>query len=71
MKVGKYAKTIVAGIVAGGMALTVALGDDTLTATEGITVALAILGAFGVYVVPNAKDESVRMVGPGEETYRR
>ncbi|MFF0469321.1 hypothetical protein ACFYPX_18055 [Micromonospora zamorensis] len=56
MKIGKYAKTIVAAVVAGATALTVAMGDDTLTATEGITVALAILGALGVYVVPNAKD---------------
>ncbi|MEQ4301604.1 hypothetical protein ABNF97_09455 [Plantactinospora sp. B6F1] len=56
MKVSKYAKTIVAAIVAGGTALTVAMGDDTLTTTEGITVALALLGAFGVYAVPNARD---------------
>lgn len=56
MKIGRYAKTIVAALVAGGTALTVATGDDVLTATEGITAALAILGAFGVYVVPNAKD---------------
>lgn len=59
MRVGRYAKTIVAAIVAGGTALTVALGDDTLTATEGITVALAILGAFGVYVVPNAPKDNI------------
>lgn len=56
MKISRYAKTIVAAIIAGATALTVALGDDTITATEGITVALAILGAFGVYVVPNSKD---------------
>ncbi|MFI6160404.1 hypothetical protein ACIA59_10690 [Micromonospora haikouensis] len=54
MKIGRYAKTIVAAAVAGGVALTVAMGDDVLTATEGITVALAVLGALGVYVVPNA-----------------
>lgn len=58
MKVSKYAKTIVAAIVAGSTALTVAMGDDTLTTTEGITVALAILGAFGVYAVPNSGDDS-------------
>ncbi len=57
MRVGKYAKTIVAGVIAGATAFTVALGDDVITATEGITVALAILGAFGVYVVPNARPE--------------
>ncbi|WFF07264.1 hypothetical protein O7622_01285 [Micromonospora sp. WMMD1076] len=56
MRIGRFAKTIVAGVVAGGVALTVAMGDDVLTATEGITVALAVLGALGVYVVPNAKD---------------
>ncbi|MFI5833227.1 hypothetical protein ACIA5A_06070 [Micromonospora sp. NPDC051300] len=54
MKIASYAKTIVAALVAAGTALTVAMGDDTLTATEGITVALALLGALGVYVVPNA-----------------
>ncbi|MFG1847763.1 hypothetical protein [Micromonospora carbonacea] len=59
MKIGRYAKTIVAAVVAGGVALTVAMGDDVLTATEGITVALAVLGALGVYVVPNAKDDGL------------
>ncbi len=58
MKIGRYAKTIVAAVVAGGVALTVAMGDDTLTATEGISVALAVLGALGVYVVPNATDST-------------
>ncbi|MGW1057635.1 hypothetical protein [Micromonospora rubida] len=60
MKIAKYAKTIVAGVIAGGVALTVAMGDDVLTATEGITVALAVLGALGVYVVPNAGDREAR-----------
>ncbi|XTZ18200.1 hypothetical protein ACQSSU_12900 [Micromonospora echinospora] len=60
MRVTRYAKTIVAALVAGGTAATVAMGDDVLTTTEGITVALAILGAFGVYVVPNAKDDQPR-----------
>lgn len=32
--------------------------DDTLTATESISVALAVLGALGVYVVPNAAVDS-------------
>jgi hypothetical protein len=61
MNVAKYAKTIVAAVVAGGVALTVAMGDNTLTATEGISVALAVLGALGVYVVPNAKDTTTRV----------
>ncbi|MFC6017206.1 hypothetical protein ACFP2T_13440 [Plantactinospora solaniradicis] len=59
MKVAKYAKTIVAAIVAGGTALAVAMGDDTLSTTEGVTIALAVLGALGVYVVPNARDTDV------------
>ncbi|MDG4796227.1 hypothetical protein [Micromonospora sp. WMMD1082] len=54
MRVASYAKTIVAAVVAGATALTVAMGDDVLTTTEGITVALAILGALGVYAIPNA-----------------
>lgn len=57
MKVARYAKTIVAAVVAGATALTVAMGDDVITATEGITVALAVLGALGVYVVPNAQED--------------
>ncbi len=57
MRIARYAKTIVAAVVAGGVALTVAMGDDVLTATEGITVALAVLGALGVYVVPNAPED--------------
>jgi hypothetical protein len=60
MKVSSYAKFIVAAVVAGGTALTVALGDNVLTATEGITVVLAVLGALGVYAVPNApKNDSI------------
>jgi flavoprotein len=57
MKVGKYAKFIVSAVMAGGTALTVALGDNVITTTEGIAVALAILGALGVYVVPNARED--------------
>lgn len=53
MKISPYAKTIVASIAAGATALTVAFGDDTLTPTEAVTVALAVLAALGVYVVPN------------------
>lgn len=59
MKVSRYGKFIVAAVIAGASALTVALGDDTISATEGITVALAILGALGVYVVPNAPKDSL------------
>lgn len=56
MKVAKYAKTIVAAIVAGGTALSVAMGDDVITSTEAVALTLAVLGALGVYVVPNRQD---------------
>lgn len=57
MKIGAYAKTIVAAVLAAASVASVALGDDVLTTTEIVNVALAVLGAFGVYVVPNAKPE--------------
>lgn len=61
MKISRYAKFIVSALVAGGTAFTVAAGDDVLSTTEIVTVALSVLGALGVYVVPNApKSEDVR-----------
>lgn len=58
MQVSKVAKTIVAAVGAAVSALTVAMGDNTISATEGITVALAVLTALGVYVVPNGGKDS-------------
>ncbi|HEX6970271.1 MAG TPA: hypothetical protein VF174_15860 [Micromonosporaceae bacterium] len=49
----KYAKSIVAAVVAAGVAITAALSDDAVTAAEWVTIALAVLGALGVYSVPN------------------
>ena len=57
MRVSAVAKTIVAAVGAGVTAVTVAVGDDILTTTEAINVALAVLTALGVYVVPNKNDE--------------
>lgn len=54
IKVGHYAKTIIAAAVAAASVVSVAVGDDILTPTELVNVALAVLGAFGVYVIPNA-----------------
>lgn len=60
MKLGKYAKAIVAAVVAGGTALGTALADDVVTTGEWVGVALAVLGALGItYVVPNAKVSDV------------
>ena len=49
----KYAKFIVAAVSAGLVALTVALTDDKVTAGEWVTIGLAVVGALGVFAVPN------------------
>lgn len=54
MKVSRYWKAIVSGMAAGTASLATALNDGTVTAGEGVTVALAVLGALGVtWAVPN------------------
>jgi hypothetical protein len=56
LKVGSFAKAIVAAASAGTGALVVAMGDNVIVTGEWVTVALAVLGALGItYVVPNAK----------------
>ncbi|MEV4670956.1 hypothetical protein AB0K34_04815 [Actinomadura sp. NPDC049382] len=56
MKIGSYAKAVVAAVVAGGTALGTALADDKVTSGEWVGVALAVLGALGItYAVPNAR----------------
>jgi hypothetical protein len=49
-----YAKTLVAVITAALIAAQTALIDGHITSNDWITIALAALGAFGVYVIPNA-----------------
>ncbi|MEI5520646.1 hypothetical protein WB388_08530 [Streptomyces brasiliscabiei] len=54
MKVSRYAKAIVAALAAGSASLVTALNDDTVTASEGVTAVLAVLGALGItWFVPN------------------
>ncbi|MFE7236078.1 hypothetical protein ACFVAF_36800 [Streptomyces sp. NPDC057596] len=54
MKISNIAKSIVAGLAAGATAAVTAVQDGQVTATEGITIALAVLGAWGItYAVPN------------------
>ena len=54
MKVSRYGKAIVAGVVAGGGAAATALQDGTVTAAEAVTIVLAVLGGTGVtWAVPN------------------
>lgn len=50
----KYAKAVVGAVTAGSTALGYALADGSLSAGEGLGVALAVLGALGIVaVVPN------------------
>lgn len=53
MKVSAVAKTIVAVVAAGVTAVVAATSDDYFTSTEMVQVAIALLAALGVYVVPN------------------
>lgn len=49
----QYAKTVVACITAGLIAAQTAIADGHITSSDWITIALAALGAFGVFVIPN------------------
>lgn len=54
MKISAIAKSIVAGAAAGATAAVTAVQDGVLTTGEGVTIALAVLGAWGiVFAVPN------------------
>jgi hypothetical protein len=52
----RYAKFIVAALTAGLIALQTAITDDRITTSEWVTIALAVLGAIGVVIVPNKTD---------------
>jgi sporulation-control protein spo0M len=57
MRVSKIAKSLVAGLAAGATAVATAVQDNVLTTGEGVTVVLAVLGAWGItYAVPNRPD---------------
>ena len=53
MPVSKYAKLVVAALAAGAVALNAAVTDGTITNGEWVTIGLAVLGALGVWAVPN------------------
>ncbi|MFI8297276.1 hypothetical protein ACIGCZ_15185 [Streptomyces nigra] len=54
MRISNVAKSIVGGLAAGATAAVTAAQDNVLTTGEGVTIALAVLGAWGiVYAVPN------------------
>ena len=54
MKIAGIAKSIVSGLAAGATAAVTAVQDNVVTTGEGVTIALAVLGAWGItYAVPN------------------
>jgi hypothetical protein len=54
MKIASIAKSILAGLAAGAAAAVTAVQDNVITTGEGVTIALAVLGAWGItYAVPN------------------
>jgi uncharacterized protein (DUF2062 family) len=59
MKISKTLKAIAGGLAAGAAAAVTAVQDGHVTAAEGITIALAVLGAYGVtWAVPNRQASS-------------
>lgn len=54
MKISSIAKSLIAGVAAGSAAAVTAAQDNVITTGEGVTMALAVLSAWGiVYAVPN------------------
>ena len=54
MKISSIAKSVVAGLAAGATAAVTAVQDGVLSTGEGVTIVLAVLGAWGItYAVPN------------------
>jgi len=51
--VKRYAKTLVAVAIGGLTVLASAITDNVVTPQEWVQIALAALGAVGVYAVPN------------------
>jgi hypothetical protein len=54
MRISSIAKSIAAGVAAGATAVVTAAQDSVITTGEGVTIALAVLGAWGItWAVPN------------------
>lgn len=49
----RYIKSFVAVLVAGLTVLASAITDDKVTNAEWVNIALAVVGALGVYALPN------------------
>ncbi|WP_328436861.1 hypothetical protein OHA71_06330 [Streptomyces sp. NBC_00444] len=54
MKISGFVKSILSGISAGSAAAIAAAQDNVISTGEGVTITLAVIGAWGiVYAVPN------------------
>lgn len=54
MRIASIAKSLIAGLAAGSAAAVTAVQDNLVTTGEGVTIVLAVLGAWGItYAVPN------------------
>lgn len=59
MKIASFAKSLIAGVAAGSAAAVTAAQDNVITTGEGVTMALAVLSAWGiVYAVPNKRTDA-------------
>jgi hypothetical protein len=66
----KYAKTVIAVLTAALIALGNALPVGS-SATQWVSFALAVLGAIGVYLIPNTPAQRpARPSGSGEDYHR-
>lgn len=59
MRISRIAKSIVGGLAAGAAAAVTAAQDSVITTGEGVTIALAVLGAWGItWAVPNRQTQA-------------
>lgn len=66
MKISKTWKAVVGAGAAGIAAAATAVQDGTVTAAEGVTILLAVLGAYGVtWAVPNR--QAAKHAAPASE----
>ncbi len=54
----RYLKSIVAVVIAGLTTLQAAISDSNITQNEWVLIALSVVGAIGVYAVPNTPSTS-------------
>lgn len=53
LKIGTYAKALLAILAAGLVVLAAAITDDDVSSPELVNVGIAIVTAIGVYLIPN------------------